>query len=188
MLISVTLSRTPPWSAAKRALLWTVNLTSVSVALLAATFALFIVTYVQAGGDLNAPAPKGRTSWSHSLGWMGQQALGGVLLRVGDHRGLVRNQAAGKRDRSKRLPNGNLRARPSWADCRHNALSRAPGRAFFLQVVHLRHSPGPASTRAAAVLPLDNAPAEGSAPTSTCREATPARARLPADRQRWQAS
>ena len=54
MLISVSLGRTQAWSAAKKALLWTANLTWVSVVLLAATFAILIVTYTQAGGDMAA--------------------------------------------------------------------------------------------------------------------------------------
>jgi len=56
MLISVSLSRAQGWSAAKKALLWTANLTWVSVLLLAATFALLIVSYTQAGGDMTAGA------------------------------------------------------------------------------------------------------------------------------------
>ena len=70
MLISVSLSRTPPWAPAKGPLFWTANLTWATVPLLAATFALFIVTYVHAGGDLNAPAPEvvptGVLAW---VGW-----------------------------------------------------------------------------------------------------------------------
>jgi len=54
MLISMSLSRTQGWSAVKKALLWTANLTWMSVVLLAATFAILIVTYTQAGGDMTA--------------------------------------------------------------------------------------------------------------------------------------
>jgi hypothetical protein len=54
MLISVSLGRTQPWSVAKKALLWTANLTWISVVLLAATFAILIATYTQAGGDMTA--------------------------------------------------------------------------------------------------------------------------------------
>jgi hypothetical protein len=54
MLISVSLGRTERWSAAKKVLLWTANLTWVSVLLMAATFAILIVTYTQAGGDMTA--------------------------------------------------------------------------------------------------------------------------------------
>ena len=54
MLISVSLGRTQGWSAAKKVLLWTANLTWVSVLLMAATFAILIVTYTQAGGDMTA--------------------------------------------------------------------------------------------------------------------------------------
>jgi hypothetical protein len=57
MLISVSLSRTQPWSAAKKILLWTANLTWVSVVLMIATLIALIVTYTQAGGDPNAGVP-----------------------------------------------------------------------------------------------------------------------------------
>ncbi len=49
MLISVRLSRTQPWSAAKKALLSTANLTWMSVVLLVVTFIVMIVTYTQSG-------------------------------------------------------------------------------------------------------------------------------------------
>jgi hypothetical protein len=58
MVISVNLGRRQPWSASRRALLWTSNLTWVSVALLAATFVLLIATFAQVGGGLPAQAPK----------------------------------------------------------------------------------------------------------------------------------
>jgi hypothetical protein len=54
LLISVSLSRTQEWSAGRKALLWTANLTWISVLLMAATFILLIVTFSQAGGDMNA--------------------------------------------------------------------------------------------------------------------------------------
>ena len=56
MLISVNLSRIQPWAGAKKALLWTANLTWVSVVLMAVTFILLIVTFTQAGGDMTAEA------------------------------------------------------------------------------------------------------------------------------------
>jgi hypothetical protein len=56
MLISVSLSRTEGWSVARKALLWTANLTWVSVVLMAATFILLMVTYAQAGGEMNPEA------------------------------------------------------------------------------------------------------------------------------------
>lgn len=55
MLISVSLARRPAWSASKKALLWTANLTWISVLLMAATFILLIATYTQAGGDMTSP-------------------------------------------------------------------------------------------------------------------------------------
>ena len=54
MLISVSLSRIQPWSGARKALLWTANLTWMSVILMAGTFIIMIVTYTQAGGDMTA--------------------------------------------------------------------------------------------------------------------------------------
>ena len=54
MLISVSLSRTQPWAGARKALLWTGNLTWISVLLMAGTFIIMIVTYTQAGGDMTA--------------------------------------------------------------------------------------------------------------------------------------
>jgi hypothetical membrane protein len=54
MLISVSLSRTQLWSASKRVLLWTANLTWVILVLMIAALIGMIVTYTQAGGDLNA--------------------------------------------------------------------------------------------------------------------------------------
>ncbi|RPI93529.1 MAG: DUF998 domain-containing protein [Chloroflexi bacterium] len=56
MLVSVSLSRTLEWSAARRALLWTANLTWISLLLMLASFVLLMVTYTQAGGDMSAGA------------------------------------------------------------------------------------------------------------------------------------
>jgi hypothetical protein len=56
MLVSVSLSRTREWSAARKALLWTANLTWISLLLMLAAFAMLIVTYTQAGGDMSAGA------------------------------------------------------------------------------------------------------------------------------------
>jgi len=56
LLISVSLGRTQAWAVAEKALLLTANLTWMSVLLLAATFAILIVTYTQAGGDMTAGA------------------------------------------------------------------------------------------------------------------------------------
>ena len=53
MLISVGLGRTQAWSAAKKSLLWTANLTWFSVVLLIVSFIIMIVTYTQSGGDMN---------------------------------------------------------------------------------------------------------------------------------------
>lgn len=56
MLISTTLVRTEPWSLARTSLLWTANLTWVSILLMAIAFAVMMATYAQAGGDLSANA------------------------------------------------------------------------------------------------------------------------------------
>jgi hypothetical protein len=56
MLISVSLSRTTEWSAARKALLWTANLTWVSLLLLVLAFAIMIVTYTQTGAVMDPQA------------------------------------------------------------------------------------------------------------------------------------
>jgi uncharacterized protein DUF998 len=52
ILMSVSLSRAEAWSVARKALLWTANLTWISVVLMAASFILLIVTFTQAGGEM----------------------------------------------------------------------------------------------------------------------------------------
>jgi hypothetical protein len=49
MLISVSLSRIEEWSTVRKTLLWTANLTWISVLLLVGTFILMIVTFAQTG-------------------------------------------------------------------------------------------------------------------------------------------
>ena len=56
MLISVALVRTESWSIARNSLLWTANLTWVSILLMAVAFAVMMATYAQAGGDMSANA------------------------------------------------------------------------------------------------------------------------------------
>ena len=56
MLISVALIRTEPWSIARNSLLWTANLTWVSILLMGIAFAVMMATYAQAGGDMSANA------------------------------------------------------------------------------------------------------------------------------------
>jgi hypothetical protein len=51
MLISMSLSRTQPWSAARKALLWTANLTWVSIVLMIGALIVMMITFTQAGGD-----------------------------------------------------------------------------------------------------------------------------------------
>ena len=57
ILISGSLVRTQAWSAAKKALLWTSNLTWISVLLLVATFIIMIVTFTQSGAPVPAEPP-----------------------------------------------------------------------------------------------------------------------------------
>jgi hypothetical protein len=95
MLISVSLVRTEPWSAARRTLLWTANLTWVSLALLAATFVLLVATFSQVGGGLPARAPEalppgviGLVGWANRLlvvlycGWVITVAWQAIKLRA----------------------------------------------------------------------------------------------------------
>ena len=56
MLISIALVRTEPWSIARTSLLWTANLTWVSILLMGIAFAVMMATYAQAGGDMSASA------------------------------------------------------------------------------------------------------------------------------------
>lgn len=54
MLISLNLGRAKVWFPARKLLLWTANLTWVSLALMAVSFAILIFTYTRAGGDMSA--------------------------------------------------------------------------------------------------------------------------------------
>ncbi len=54
MLISTSLGRTAAWSVARKSLLWTANLTWISVVLMGITFAILITTFTQAGGDMTS--------------------------------------------------------------------------------------------------------------------------------------
>lgn len=56
MLISVSLGLVPEWFAAKKLLLWTANLTWVSVVLLIATFAVMIGSFIQSGVEIDPQA------------------------------------------------------------------------------------------------------------------------------------
>jgi hypothetical protein len=56
MLISVSLVRASEWASGKKALLWTANLTWVSILLMGIAFAVMMATYAQAGGDVSASA------------------------------------------------------------------------------------------------------------------------------------
>jgi len=74
MLISGSLGRTQAWSAAKKALLWTSNLTWISVLLLVATFIIMIVTFTHSGASVPAEPPTtlppgviGLVGWTNRL-------------------------------------------------------------------------------------------------------------------------
>lgn len=54
LLISLSLSRTPTWANAKQPLVWTANLTWISVVLMLASFIILMVTYSQVGGDMTS--------------------------------------------------------------------------------------------------------------------------------------
>lgn len=56
MLISVCLGRMKQWVIAKKTLLLIANLTWISVVLFVITFALMVITYIHAGGDMTAGA------------------------------------------------------------------------------------------------------------------------------------
>lgn len=56
MLISASLVRTEEWSSARKMVLWTANLTWISVLLMAAAFAIFISTFIQSGGNMTSGA------------------------------------------------------------------------------------------------------------------------------------
>jgi hypothetical protein len=53
MLISVSLSHREGWSDARKVLLWSANLTWVSVVLLIGTFIIMILTYMQSGANID---------------------------------------------------------------------------------------------------------------------------------------
>jgi hypothetical protein len=74
MLIGPSLGRTERWSHARPALLWTANLTWVSLVLLAATFVLLVVTFSQVPGGPPAHPPAvlppgviGLVGWANRL-------------------------------------------------------------------------------------------------------------------------
>lgn len=52
MLISTSLIKDEIWAKSKKSLLWTANLTWISIVLMAATFAILISTFMQTGADM----------------------------------------------------------------------------------------------------------------------------------------
>lgn len=69
MILRVTLSRMQEWSAARKPILWTSNLTWISLILMAAAFGLLIATFTQAGGDMSAPATSLPSGVIALVGW-----------------------------------------------------------------------------------------------------------------------
>lgn len=74
LLISVSLSRIRAWSASRRTLLLTANLTWLSVVLLVAAFVLMVTTFMATGAPTPAQAPKvlppgviGVVGWANRL-------------------------------------------------------------------------------------------------------------------------
>jgi hypothetical membrane protein len=57
MLISLSFARSETWSFAKKTLLWTANLTWISVLLMAAAFIIMIVTFTWSGAPMPAEPP-----------------------------------------------------------------------------------------------------------------------------------
>ncbi|KAA0258275.1 MAG: DUF998 domain-containing protein [Chloroflexi bacterium] len=56
MLISTSLVRTPAWSGGRKLLLWTANLTWISIVLMAIAFGVMIATFTQSGAEMPANA------------------------------------------------------------------------------------------------------------------------------------
>jgi Protein of unknown function (DUF998) len=54
MLITVSVARTEPWSASRKLLLWTANLTWVSLVIMVASLIVMGVTFIRAGGHVPA--------------------------------------------------------------------------------------------------------------------------------------
>ena len=69
MLLSVSLGRTQVWSVARKALLWTANLTWISVLMMVATFIILIVTFTQAGGEMTSQVTELPAGVIALVGW-----------------------------------------------------------------------------------------------------------------------
>ncbi|MEP6895980.1 MAG: DUF998 domain-containing protein [Chloroflexota bacterium] len=96
LLISVSLGRMREWSTAKKVLLWTANLTWVSVLLLIVTFAIMVFTFIKSGGDMNTqvevtvlpPGVIGLVGWTNRLlvlaycGWVITVAWQAIRLQL----------------------------------------------------------------------------------------------------------
>jgi len=52
MLISTSLAKNEPWSAARKSLLWSANLTWISILLMAITFGIMIATFMGSGAEM----------------------------------------------------------------------------------------------------------------------------------------
>ena len=99
MLISVGLSPTPPWSAAKKSLLWMANLTWISLALMIVSLIALAVTSARDSWSSSCRW-KRTAAWnsiaagSNRAGWLCEQAFSSSLLRVGDGRGVAGDPVA----------------------------------------------------------------------------------------------
>lgn len=69
MLLSVSLSHTPRWFGARKAILWTANLTWISVLMMAVTFIILIVTFTQAGGEMTSQVTELPAGVIALVGW-----------------------------------------------------------------------------------------------------------------------
>ena len=71
MLISVSLVRASEWTSGKKALLWTANLTWVSIVLMAIAFAVMIATFTQSGAEMPTNAESVTTLPEGVIGLVG---------------------------------------------------------------------------------------------------------------------
>lgn len=69
MLLSMSLARTQVWSVARKALLWTANLSWISVLIMAGTFVILIVTFTQAGGEITSQVTELPAGVIALVGW-----------------------------------------------------------------------------------------------------------------------
>ena len=93
MLISVSLGRTQPWSTAKRSLLWTANLTWISLVLFVVALIALFVTFTQAGGEVSSEVTELPSGVIAVVGYANRLEVVN-WLRLDGQRRLARDQAA----------------------------------------------------------------------------------------------